>query len=267
VGPLTFLGVGQAQGRSGTGSVRHRVGQAQGRSGTGSVKHHAQHDKGRAGSSHGPVCSVTSRSLARRQHQTRAPSGRSAVGRRADRQHVVAGSSKQPCDQRVGVPHVTGPELVPPPGQRRNRREDVEKIGNLGPVIAQALRAGHSLSQIRDTSIAPAANLVAEQPETAEPSRSDRSFADDPVIGGVDVPHRSHLDHEGVAPFAHFEGAVIEVINVAALAKSRRRFEETTIETHRPATGSKWQPEEINCGLEHLAGRRFLHGITQPHSS
>src|ERR1035437_6337388 len=107
---------------------------------------------------------------------------------------------------------------------------------NLRLVIAQPLGAADCFGHIRDTSTAPAADLVAEWAVAAEPSRSDRPLEDNPTLGGIVVPRWSHLNHEAGAPVTHLKRGVIQVFNGAEWAPEND-------EDGRRSTGSQTERE------------------------
>ena len=78
-------------------------------------------------------------------------------------------------------------------------------------VVCQLLRALDGLADVRDHSVAPAAHLVAEDPETSRPAASDRTFGDNAALAAVAVTDRRLLDHEAALRHARHECRVVEV--------------------------------------------------------
>ncbi|MEA2323785.1 MAG: hypothetical protein QOD81_3635 [Solirubrobacteraceae bacterium] len=81
-------------------------------------------------------------------------------------------------DHRVRVPHVTRPEFIAVPRERRDLRDEIEHPLRASFFIGQAQRAADGLVDVGDSSVAPAPYLVAEDPKLARPVRPDRSFGD-----------------------------------------------------------------------------------------
>ena len=87
----------------------------------------------------------------------------------------------------------------------------------LAHVVAQPQRTLDRLGNVWDDAVAPAADLVTEDSETACPSRSDLSLRDDAAGRcGVSTTGRL-LDDEPSVRYANLERRVIKVTCVPAL--------------------------------------------------
>src|SRR5919106_367227 len=104
------------------------------------------------------------------------------------------------------------------PSTKRSLGGDLDiEVGSV--MVAEALGACDCFGDVRDDSLAPAPDLIAEDAEAGKASTSDRTFDRDPprrAIGVRDGPRV--LDHE--APFRHpyLERCVVEVERSPALA-------------------------------------------------
>jgi hypothetical protein len=97
---------------------------------------------------------------------------------------------EQPRDQRVGVPHVAGVQLVSAPHGDGNGRHQIEDALRTSQVVRDADRTPDGLVRIGDRAFAPSADLVTEQPEPSGQSGSDGTFGDDASLWSLVVPDR-----------------------------------------------------------------------------
>jgi hypothetical protein len=67
------------------------------------------------------------------------------------------------------------------------------------------------LPDIGDHSVAPAAHLVAEEPEASRPAASDSTFDDNATLQSVVVSDWRLLDHEPTLRHARLKRRVIEI--------------------------------------------------------
>ncbi len=135
---------------------------------------------------------------------------------------VEAGPGEQPGSHRVGVPHFSQVQFIAAPGRGRDLRHVVEE-GMGGPgVAAEVDRAVHGEGQIGDDTVAPTADLVAEDAEVPGPWGSDRAVGDDaPVRGLVAGGDRGHLDRERTIAGDRHQRGVVQVVRVASLHERR----------------------------------------------
>jgi hypothetical protein len=73
------------------------------------------------------------------------------------------------------------------------------------------LWALNCLADIGDNSLAPAAHLVAEDPEAPSPAATDRTLRDDSTLGSVAIADRCLLYHEPPLRHTHLERRVVQV--------------------------------------------------------
>jgi len=73
----------------------------------------------------------------------------------------------------------------------------------------------HRLVGVRDDPAAPAAHLVAEDPEPTGPPAADRSLGDDAALGAAAAPRRCLLDDVVARRDARLEGGMVEVAGLA----------------------------------------------------
>jgi hypothetical protein len=96
---------------------------------------------------------------------------------------------------RVRVPHLTRPKLIASPHGRRHLRDHVEHAASTILVVGQPLRTIYGLSDVRNVSTEPNADLVAEDPKSACPPAADRPLGDDAPLLAAPVVDRRLLDN------------------------------------------------------------------------
>ena len=131
------------------------------------------------------------------------PSRRATTNRRLNGRDVDSAPGERPRDDRVGVPHLTRVELVSAPGGRGYRREDFEDSPRVVEGVRYANRTCDRRSDVRDRSIPPASDLIAEDPESAGASCSDRTLRDDAAPRTVEIRYRCLFDHKVTFADAH----------------------------------------------------------------
>ena len=73
----------------------------------------------------------------------------------------------------------------------------------------------HRLVGVRDDPAAPAAHLVAEDPEPTGPPAADRSLGDDAALGAAAAPRGCPLDDVVAGRDARLEGGMVEIAGLA----------------------------------------------------
>ena len=132
--------------------------------------------------------------------KARVPSRCSTIGRRMDRVDACPTARQDPGDNRVGVPHLPSTELVTAPHGRRNRGQRLEdSFCNFG-IVGNPDRAPDRLIDVGNRAFSPAPNLVAEDPESPEPSHSDGTRRYHTSLFTMQIRDRRLLDHEVTFP-------------------------------------------------------------------
>jgi hypothetical protein len=90
-----------------------------------------------------------------------------------------AAARDQPRDQRVRVPHLARPKLVPPPDRRRHLGHELEDALREQGVICQPLRTLDGIAEVWDHAIAPASDFVSEDAHRPHPSGADCALRND----------------------------------------------------------------------------------------
>ena len=161
------------------------------------------------------------------------PARRPSAARQPDRLDVEAAARDQPRDQRVRVPHLARAELVASPDGRRHLRHELEEPPCAVGIVAQAARALDRLGDVRDDTVAPASDLVAEDPEAGLLDALPTGPSGDDAHARQGRPaDRRLLDHVPGLRHAHLERGVVEVaaippVSPAATASKTRPFRRT----------------------------------------
>src|SRR5207248_3351571 len=100
----------------------------------------------------------------------------------------------------------------------------LEQSARLRRVVAQSLWTVDRLGNVGDDPVAPAANLVAKEPEASRGSAADGAFGDDAPLGPVAVADRRHLDHESAVRHSDHKRGVVDVALRTALAPRGQRL-------------------------------------------
>jgi hypothetical protein len=145
---------------------------------------------------------------------------------------VEAAACNQPRDERVGVPHLASAEFVAAPHRRRHERHQVEQSSRHTRIVRQPAWTLDRLAYVRNDAIAPASQLVAEEPEAPRPATPDSTLGDHPAIGAVAVGDGGLLDHEPPFRHPHHKRRVVEVTRRSPPEPRCHRFEDASIEPH-----------------------------------
>jgi hypothetical protein len=103
-------------------------------------------------------------------------------------------------------------------------------------VVCQALWALDRFADIWDNAVAPAPDLVTEDPEASRPAASDRTFGNNAALQAVLVAHWRLLDHEAAIRHAHHQARVVEVAGRSPCESRYDGLEDPTVQPHRVAT-------------------------------
>jgi hypothetical protein len=174
--------------------------------------------------------------LAVRHDESSSPTRGTSSRWQMHRLDLEATADDEPGGQRVGVPHLSCSALVAAPDETRNGGHEVEDVLSERWVVCQVLWAFDCLADIWDNAVAPAAYLVAEDPETSRPAASDRTFGNNAALPAVLVADWCLLDHEAAIRHAHHKPRVIEVARRSPCESRSDRLEDPPVQPHRVAT-------------------------------
>lgn len=188
------------------------------------------------------------------------PPRRSAVGRWFHLSHCQASAGEQPCDHRVGVPHVPTTQQIPTPDVGGDGMRELENAPSLGLVATDALRAVDGLGGVCDIAVHPAADLVpkhAEPTKVGAPHRPFHRYAARWPLRVWDRP--TVLDHEPAFGERHLEGRVIQIEHPSVLDPGTHPLVQTPVETYEPTARAEREPIEVD------AHRPSISAASGPH--
>ena len=123
----------------------------------------------------------------------------------------------------------------------------LEEPTRLVGIVAEASRALERLADVRNDAVAPAPDLVAEQPKATGRARPDRTLGDDSALAAL-APSRRLLDHKPPLRVPHLKRRVVEVAAIAVCQPRREPFEDAPVQTDGVATGAQGEPVQIDRG-------------------
>jgi hypothetical protein len=113
-------------------------------------------------------------------------------------------------------------------------------------LLAQTSRAFNGLGDVGNDALAPAADLVAEEPEAPEGTCADGTLGDDAVLRSL-TPRRRLLDHEPALRQVDLQGRVVEIAAIAVLESGREPFEDLPVQPNGVAARAERQPVELDA--------------------
>ena len=187
------------------------------------------------------------------------PTRGSPSGRHARQVDVQPCANEQPGGGRVGVPHLSGLALVSSPDECRHVGDQVQHALREERIVRQPLWAFDGRTNVGYHSVAPAPNLVSEDPESARPTASNRAFSHAPLARVV-PPARALLDHKTTPPCPHHKRRVVQVASRPPLKPYHHCLEHTPVPPHRVvarADGSQYRSTPY-------CGSALVIGLVQP---
>ena len=124
------------------------------------------------------------------------PTGRSTMGRWMNGFGASPAAHQDPSDNRVRVPHFACVELVPAPHRCRYRGQSLEDSSGDLAIVGDPDRAPDGLIDVRNAALSPTPNLVAEDPESAEPAHSNWTLRHHTSSFAVQIGDGRLLDHD-----------------------------------------------------------------------
>lgn len=117
-------------------------------------------------------------------------------------------------------------------------------------IVAEALGACDCLTDVRDNSLAPAPDLIAEGAEAGKVAASDWAFDRDPSRYSVRVRDGPRvLDHETPLGHSYLKRRVVEIERSPALEARLDGLVYATVEANEASACSEREPVEIDAGF------------------
>jgi hypothetical protein len=182
--------------------------------------------------------------LRRPARQTIRARGHAAAGRRCQYRDRSGQAAKRSASWSS-----TCPRFVPvaSPGDGREGGHQLQHLLRPVGVCADALRAGHCLRHVRDHSVTPATNLIAEEPRAAQAREAHSTFGYHPAVGFLVALHRRHLDDETVSVESNLQCRVVRIASSAAFVACNERSEHAAAPSRavQGLTPRHWKPMKI----------------------
>jgi len=157
-----------------------------------------------------------------------------------------------PGDNRVRVPHLTRAKFVTAPYWRRYRRQSFEDPFCNLDIVGDPDRDSDRLIDVGNRASSPTANLVAEDPESPEPSHSDWTLSYHTSSFAVQIRYRRLLDHELTFWRGDDERRMIEITPRTTGNESRRRFKEPSTDPNDVRFSTQQDPVQVDsCPAPH----------------
>ena len=166
---------------------------------------------------------------------------------------IDGAGGQHPRDHRVRVPHLSCLQLIATPGRRGHQRDGVDDSPRTAGAIGDSNGARRSSTEIRDLSVVPASNLVAEHSPAPREAESDGSSGHHTAVVSPRIGDRSLLDHVLPLGKRHHERRVIEIAGITPLTLGQGPLEDSSTELHEVGSGTKRDPVEIHRAL-------WIHG-------
>jgi hypothetical protein len=174
------------------------------------------------------------------------PAGGAAVAGRFDRREVESGAGEKPGDDRVRVPHLAEAELVATPCEEGDGGKKGEDAARRLFGAANAAGALDRVCDVRDLTVGPGVQLIAEEAQRAEEGRADGALADDAATHPTATGDRGQLDREAALGGSYLEGRVVEVERGTAGGHRDEALVRLTAVADDLAAGAEWQPVEVD---------------------
>jgi len=157
-----------------------------------------------------------------------------------------------PGDNRVRVPHLTRAKFVTAPYWRRYRRQSFEDPFCNLDIVGDPDRDSDRLIDVGNRASSPTANLVAEDPESPEPSHSDWTLSYHTSSFAVQIRYRRLLDHELTFWRGDDERRMIEITPRTTGNESRRRLKEPSTDPNDVRFSTQQDPVQVDsCPAPH----------------
>ncbi len=103
--------------------------------------------------------------------------------------------SEDPGDNRVRGPHFARGELVTAPNGRRYRRQQLKESSGDIHIVVDPDRTADGLIDVGNLALTSTPNLVVDESESAEPTRSDWTYRPNTTRVTIQIRNRRLLDH------------------------------------------------------------------------
>jgi hypothetical protein len=138
-------------------------------------------------------------------------------------------------------------QLVATPHRRRHRRGEPEQPARIQRIVGETARAVDRLGDVGNEAVTPEAQLVAEDPQIADPLAADRALPDDAAVGAVGGADRRRLDHPSAFRYPHLERSVVEIEDGSVRTRRDEPLVDAAIQPNEMPTGAERQPVQVDA--------------------
>jgi hypothetical protein len=121
-------------------------------------------------------------------------------------------------------------------------------------IIGESLRAIDGFRDVRNDTVAPTADLVAEQLQPTCRPCSDRSLGDNATLRAVAGPNRRLLYDVPSVRHVDFERGVVQVALISPLDSRRESLEHAAVQSDRVTAGSEREPIQVDSSSRNRHG-------------
>ena len=194
----------------------------------------------------GPYRLLSARRRSSRHHPSRIPPWSSAARRWLAGGGVQADTRQQPGSQRVRVPHLASVQPIAAPDRSGHTGNQVENPPCDACVVCDSHRAPDGVGDVGDDALAPAPDLIPEEPEPSSPFRSHCALGDHPTLLSPSVANLGHLDDEPTLGSGHHESRVEQRAARAALNQGQESLVELPADPHDVRACAERNPVEVD---------------------
>jgi hypothetical protein len=162
---------------------------------------------------------------------------------------------QNPGDNPVRVPHVARAELVSTPHGPWYGWQSLEYPSGDFDIMSDPDRASDRLIDVGDPAISPAPNLIAEDPESAEPSHPDGTLRHHTSPLAMQIRDRRLLNHEVTFWRGDDERRMVEITPGTTGNESQRSLKELPADPDDVRSGAQRHPVQVDSPL--APERRF----------
>jgi hypothetical protein len=160
-------------------------------------------------------------------------------------------------------------QVVTAPHESRNLGSEIKQSLRHGGIVGYATRAFDGLAEIRDGTVVPTPDLIAEDAQASCPPGTHGTFGDDAPLVAVSVGDRRLLDHIPTVGHVDFKRGVVEVAPAATMDRRVKRLVDEAVQPDEVTTCAQRQPEEVGRGQSSRCavtarGRGFVRDLYSP---
>lgn len=182
-------------------------------------------------------------------HQARVPSRRTTAVWWVNRCQVDSAACEHPRDDGVGVPHLTGLELVTAPYRSGNGWQEIEDSSCFGRIVGQSQGTPDRRVKIGYLAVLPTPDLVAENPKSTGSLCSHCALCDDTSLFTVEIGNGCLFDH--IATIGHVDNQrrVVQGASLTSLDDRPQRLKQLSADADHVGSRAQGNPVQVDRSL------------------